>query len=329
MPAFHSHWTIVLAAGDGSRLAALTYGHAGETVPKQFCSLRGDRTLLGDALARARATTPAERVIVVVAEKHRPYWCGELDGLPPENVLVQPANRGTAAGLLLPLLAVLERDPHACVAILPSDHHVREEAVLRIALLLALQYAERHAGQVCLLGISPDSADAEYGWILPRDHCSTLSRVERFVEKPGTELAGFLMQQGALWNSFLLAGSGRALLALYERALPALLATLSGALRVPLEVRDEELRRVYETLSPADFSRDVLQGSEPELRVLAVPACGWTDLGTPRRVAQCLRAGRYGRLAPSLSDDTPVLYERLAAIRRRVCTLRRQRARSV
>jgi mannose-1-phosphate guanylyltransferase len=325
MPAFHSHWTLVLAAGDGSRLSTLTAGQAGETIPKQFCSLRGGRTLLGDALARALATTPAARVVAVVAEKHRRHWSGELDGLPPENVLVQPTNRGTAAGVLLPLLAILERDPRACIAILPSDHHVREEPVLRIALLLALQYADRHASKVCLLGISPDSADSDYGWILPRDHCSTLSRVERFVEKPGTELAGFLMQQGALWNSFLVAASGQSLLALYEQRLPAMLAALSGIRGLQAEAREEELRRVYEALSPADFSRDLLQGSEVQLRVLAVPACGWTDLGTPRRVAQCLRAGRYGRIPPSLSDDTPVLYERLAAIRRR---LRGQRVRS-
>jgi mannose-1-phosphate guanylyltransferase len=326
MPAFHSHWTIVLAAGDGSRLASLTAGHAGETVPKQFCSLRGGRTLLGDSLVRARATTPAERIVAVVAEKHRPYWFDELDCLPPENVLVQPENRGTAAGVLLPLLAILERDPAACIAILPSDHHVREEAVLRIALLLALQYAEQHPTMICLLGLSPDSADSDYGWVLPRDHESTLSRVERFVEKPGTELASFLMQQGALWNSFILAGSGQALLALYERRLPAMLAALSGARCTEPRARDEELRRVYDSLSPADFSRDLLQGSEAQLRVLAVPPCGWTDLGTPRRVADCLRAGHYGRLAPSLSDDTPVLFERLASIRRRLRSERRQRA---
>jgi hypothetical protein len=37
-----------------------------------------------------------------------------------------------------------------------------------------------------------------------------------------------------------------------------------------------------------DFSRDVLEGQESLLRVLTVPACGWSDLGTPRRVAETL-----------------------------------------
>jgi len=31
-----------------------------------------------------------------------------------------------------------------------------------------------------------------------------------------------------------------------------------------------------------------VQGQESRLRVLTVPACGWSDLGTPRRVAETL-----------------------------------------
>ena len=34
-----------------------------------------------------------------------------------------------------------------------------------------------------------------------------------------------------------------------------------------------------------DFSRDLLERSSRVLRVLVVPASGWTDLGTPARVA--------------------------------------------
>ncbi len=326
MTSLRSPWIIVLAGGDGARLASLTSGHAGQIVPKQFCSLRGGTTLLADALARASAITPAARILAVVTEKHRPYWSDEFDCLPPENVIVQPHNRGTALGALLPLLEILRRDPEARVALLPSDHHVRDEAVLRIALLLALQFADTHSDTVCMLGLAPDSANTEYGWILPEAGEATLRRVERFVEKPGPEFANLLLQQGALWNSFLLAGTGRAFVSLYRRRLPALLSALSAALRAPPEERADELLAVYDGFAPADFSREIVQGSEAHLRVLEVPPCGWTDLGTPQRVSECLRMGHYGRMAPSLSDDTPVLFERLSAIRRQNRALRRQRA---
>src|SRR5262245_33382827 len=125
----NQNWAIVLAAGEGTRLRELTT-REGVPTPKQFCSLRGGRSLLGDALARATRVVPRKRVIVIVAEEHRPYWSTDLRGLPAENVIVQPRNRGTAPGILLPLLTVLERDPGARVAILPSDHFVEREPVL-------------------------------------------------------------------------------------------------------------------------------------------------------------------------------------------------------
>ena len=49
------------------------------------------------------------------------------------------------------------------------------------------------------------------------------------------------------------------------------------------------LAGLYEVLPTLDFSRQVLQGRESLLRVLRVPACGWTDLGTPDRVGKSLR----------------------------------------
>lgn len=46
MKAYGQTWAVVLAAGDGSRLARLTTDAAGNSVPKQFCSLDGRASLL-------------------------------------------------------------------------------------------------------------------------------------------------------------------------------------------------------------------------------------------------------------------------------------------
>lgn len=279
------NWAILLAAGEGTRLAELT-GQGGRPTPKQYCSLRGGRSLLGDTLARATRLVPRERQLVIVAEHHRPLWRDELAHHPPENVIVQPRNRGTSAGILLPLLALLERDPGARVLLLPSDHHVADEGVLASALRRALRTLEEAEAPVTLLGIGPDAPETGYGWILP---AGTGGSIERFVEKPDAAEAARLQARGALWNSFLLAARGTTLLRLYRRRLPRLMAELGAAFGRP-EARERRLAALYESLEPGDFSRQILQGSEPELRLEVVPPCGWTDLGTPERVAACLAA---------------------------------------
>jgi CTP:molybdopterin cytidylyltransferase MocA len=140
------------------RVSALSRGAGGEPVPKQYCTFGGDTTLLGRALRRAGAIVSSSRILVVVAERHRRHWEPALAGLPPENVVVQPRNRGTAAGVLLPVLEVyLRRDRGARFLVLPADHDVRQETVLRGPLLEAcravralaasLTPARRHPGR--------------------------------------------------------------------------------------------------------------------------------------------------------------------------------------
>ena len=245
-------------------------------------SLRGGRSLLGDALARAAAVVPQDQITVVVAAEHERFWRPELAHLPPRNVVVQPRNRGTAVGILLPLLAVLQRDPEARIAVLPSDHFVRREEVLVAALLRALHGPHVAAGGLELLGIRPERLELEYGWILPGHARRGAFTVTAFVEKPSTASALTLAAHGALWNSFVFAARGDALLQLFRERVPNLVAAFE-----PWSAAND-LQALYETLPCTDFSAEVLQGSERQLRVQAVADCGWTDLGTPERVRECL-----------------------------------------
>src|SRR5689334_15770955 len=97
-------WGLVLAAGEGSRLRSLTTTTDGQAVPKQFCSLRGGPSLLHEALQRAEKIAPRERICTIVAQQHQHWWNEPLAMLDPLNVIAQPENRGTANGILLPLL---------------------------------------------------------------------------------------------------------------------------------------------------------------------------------------------------------------------------------
>ena len=97
------NWVVVLAAGEGTRLSALTADDAGRHVPKQFCSLHGGQSLFGLALTRARAIVPEERVCAVVATDHERWWQQTHHEMHPGNMIVQPRNRGTGNGVLLAL----------------------------------------------------------------------------------------------------------------------------------------------------------------------------------------------------------------------------------
>lgn len=281
-------WSIVLAAGEGTRLRELTLDADGTPIPKQFCSLAGGPTLLEQTLERAAAISAPERTLVIVAAAHRRLWesLPGLARLPRENVIVQPANRGTAAGVLLPLLEVLERDAQARVAFLPSDHYVADEPAFEHAIERALACLEHSAGEPVLVGIAPDGPEQEYGWIETGPGVRPgLAPVAAFAEKPAASEARRLFRSGALWSSFVFSAGAEMLVRRIERSLPELVRELRAC-----RSSFARLERAYAALPPADFSRHVLEADPRGLLVVAAPPCGWTDLGTPSRVASCLRS---------------------------------------
>lgn len=294
-------WALVLAAGEGTRLRSLTTTSSGIAIPKQFCSLSGGSSLLQDAIRRAASVVDRARLCTVVSADHRRWWESVLWSLPARNVVVQPRNRGTANGILLPLLHIAARDPQARVVLLPSDHYVRAEGTLTLALHTATEQLDDLRTQIVLLGMKPEEADPELGYIVPGRGTARTLHVRQFVEKPNPTLARALMEQGAMWNSFILAGRVATFLDLFEQRFPELLRDMRAAVARDLNDPGDAVAAtdLYERLPDLDFSRHALEGAEGLLRVLPVAPCGWSDLGTPRRVAEAL--SRY-----PLPFDAPI-----------------------
>jgi mannose-1-phosphate guanylyltransferase len=284
-------WAIVLAGGEGSRLHGLTMTALGVAVPKQFCSLRGGHSLLTEALKRAEAVAQPEFICTIVSQHHRRWWSRGLSTMPKANIIVQPRNCGTANGILLPLLYILARDPEARVVLLPSDHHVRDEQTLAAALQKAAVELRTRDNQILLIGILPEEADPDLGYIVPGRCEGAVSTVDRFVEKPDVALAQALVHAGALWNAFIVAANGRALLQMFVQRFPRIVTSMQAIVAENPFTADLSgaAGDFYRDLPNLDFSRQILRGAEPSLRVLQARRCGWSDLGTPKRLAETLR----------------------------------------
>jgi mannose-1-phosphate guanylyltransferase len=312
-------WAIVLAGGRGSRLRGCTVDHSGRHVPKQYCVIDGERTLLQLAIARACNLVGVERVVVVVLNQHRRWWQPQLkEILPPDNVIVQPLGRGTGVGVLLPLLHVLAREPEAHVIFLPADHYFRHEGRLAEELQRTLEHTYDAPEDLVFVGIEPESPTSDFGYLVPRTAGDTDPKpIASFVEKPPPEFAQILIRRGALWNSLIFAACGRSVLRLIRGCFPHTVDALREAMERAGDPtsRTRALAAIYPNLASIDFSRDVLERGGCTMRMMPAAAVGWCELGTPERLAAFWDEQHPAVIRGSAGTPVSAPSDRLASLR--------------
>jgi mannose-1-phosphate guanylyltransferase len=295
---------VILAGGDGRRLAPLTRALYGTELPKQFAILAGEKSLLQTTIERALALTDATRIMVVISAHHEPYARPQLEPYPGVELLVQPRGLDTGPGMLFPLARILAREPDAHVVFLPSDHHVADALPITQALRTAVTVLR---DRVALLGVTPTGPEIEYGWIVRGGKLrgTDAFTVRRFEEKPPQPVADHLWKSGGLWNTFISAAPVRGLWELARRHLPRHASALEHYARtVDTAHEAHALHDAYATMQPANFSRDVLARAG-KLAVVPVTGSGWSDWGSPARV--------FASLAGTKNHDRLVERIRLAS----------------
>lgn len=308
---------IVLAAGEGKRLQPLVRRWRGDDLPKQYVRFIEDRSLLQQTLDRAHRLIPSDRLFTIIDRKHLSYadvW-RQLESRPRGTVLLQPENKETGPGILLPLMHAYKRHPNSTLVIFPSDHFIREEGLFIDHVDLACRLVSEDPARLILLGMQPAGPDPEYGYILPGGEIGRLSpsgvmEAVRFIEKPEPRAAAELVRRGGLWNTMVMVVKTKRLLELARNTAPELTRAfdpLLEAIGTPGE--SEAIEAVYQKISPVNFSKELLERFPLQdrfsLAVLPVRGVYWSDWGSVQRVVGDLRKmGRLGPLHPIEAEDS-------------------------
>ncbi len=274
------NYAVIMAGGGGTRLWPISR----KDRPKQLLPLLGDETLFQGTVARLADLFTPERILVVTVEKQAELMREQVPSIPAENYLIEPAPRGTASVVGLAATILRKRDPHAVMAILPSDHYIRNRELFHYLLREAFDVANQ--GYLVTLGITPVFPSAAYGYIqqgeaLDANFRYPVYRVKRFKEKPDEKTAQeFLRSRDHSWNSGMFIWRADAILSEIERQMPDLYAALDKIAKAwGTPQQNEVLSTVWHNVKVETIDYGVMERAE-QVVVLPAGGLGWNDVGS-------------------------------------------------
>ena len=184
---------VIMAGGSGTRLWPLS--RAG--YPKQFLTLNGQQTMLQSTIMRLQGLDVSSSV-TICNEEHRFFVAEQLRELDKlDSIILEPVSKNTAPAIAL---AAITADDDPLLLILAADHVIQDEVAFTNAVNSALPLAE--SGKLVTFGIVPNEAHTGYGYIKIGDKDGGGFVVDKFVEKPSSDVARDYIESGSyVWNS--------------------------------------------------------------------------------------------------------------------------------
>ena len=184
---------VIMAGGSGTRLWPLSRADH----PKQFLALNGGSTMLQSTMNRLKGLEITSSV-TICNEEHRFFVAEQLREIDKlGSIILEPIGRNTAPAIALAALTAVD-DP--LLLVLAADHVIQDETAFTNAVNKAVPLAK--SGKLVTFGIVPDEAHTGYGYIKMGRQDEDGFVVDKFVEKPSSEVAReYIESEGYLWNS--------------------------------------------------------------------------------------------------------------------------------
>lgn len=285
----------IQAGGVGTRL----WPRSRRCRPKQLLDIVDRRTMLQNTVDRVEDLVGPERIFVVTGSEHAALVREQLPHLPPGNILIEPAGRGTGPSVGLAAVALAHLAPQGTMISLHADHVVADAARFRELLQVAAEVAA--TGPLVTLGIQPAYPETGYGYIertrlMRRIRGVPVYRVARFIEKPPAERAAAFVRGGRhYWNGGTFVWRVDVILRAMQRWLPELHGQLT-AIAAAWGTPDQEavLRQVWKDVRPISIDVGIMEQADD---IAVVPAdIGWSDVGSWASVADVLCTTRGGNV---------------------------------
>jgi len=283
---------IIFAGGSGMRLWPLSRKKS----PKQFERIVGNQSTLQLAVQRLLPDFDYSDIYISTNLLYIDIVKKQLPKIPESNFLFEPEKKDVAPAIALAMGIVSRLDPNEPVAILWSDHLVKQVALFKKILKLAGSEIKKDPNKIVFIANKPRFPSTNLGYIhigepISKEENINMYKFEGLKYKPNEETAKkFFESKKYGWNLGYFVTSAGFIYNYFQRLAPNIYNNTEAILKNYGKANYQSfLKENYGKVESINFDNAILENLDKKDAYVIVEEIGWSDVGSWEALKEALQ----------------------------------------
>lgn len=287
---------LIFAGGTGTRLWPLSRRKS----PKQFEKLVGNRSTLQLAVDRLLPEFKYPDIYISSNISYQALINEQLPEIPEKNLIFEPEKKDVGPAIALSVALINRGNPEEPIAILWSDHLVKQVSLFKKIIKAAAKVIENDPDKIIFITHRPRFASINLGYIHYGKKQKSLSgfTFHEFIDtkyRPDEQTAKKFFNSGNhAWNLGYFVTTPKFILQAYSRFAPDIY-------KKALEIADhygkkdffQFLKHKYQQMETISFDNAILENLDKKDALVVVEDIGWSDVGSWEALKEALQSHTY------------------------------------
>jgi len=287
---------VVFAGGTGTRMWPLSRKKS----PKQFDKLIGDKSTLQLAVDRLMPDFKAKDIYISTNLAYEEIVREQLPMIPKDNLILEPEKKDVGPAIALAVGILHQKYPYEPIAILWSDHLVKQVALFKQILKNAGDYVQKSPDKIVFVSHKPRFASVNLGYIhigkrLHEAKQISFYEFKGFKYRPDQKTAAQFFKSGNYaWNLGYFVTTPEFIMQVFARFAPNIYKnTLKILNYYGRSGYLSNLKKTYGQVESISFDNAILENLDKKDAQVIVEDIGWSDIGAWEALKEALETFPY------------------------------------
>lgn len=284
---------IIFAGGTGIRLWPLSRRKS----PKQFEKIIGNKSTLQLAVERLIPDFDYSDIYISTNLLYKDIVKKQLSKIPDSNFLFEPEKKDVAPAIALAMGILSKLSPEEPVAILWSDHLVKQVTLFKKILKVAGAEIKKNPNKIVFIANKPRFASTNLGYIhigekIRDEDKVNIYKFEGLKYKPDEDTAkNFFQSKKYGWNLGYFVTSANFIYKYFQRLAPNIYKNTESILKnYGKSNYASYLKQSYGKVESINFDNAILENLDKEDASVIVEDIGWSDVGSWEALKEALQS---------------------------------------